>query len=56
MGRQKHYYVTYTAPKQELSFRNRTYVLRITIKQLCIDIHNVLMLIKDKHVYKIAKL
>ena len=48
MGKQKHYYITYTAPKSELSFRKRPHVRRTTIKQLRIDIHNGFMLIKDK--------
>ena len=48
MGRQKHYYVTYTAPKQELSFHKRPHIRKTVIKQLRIDIHNGLMLIKDK--------
>lgn len=48
MGKQKHYYITYTAPKSELSFRKRPHVRRTPIKQLRIDIHNGLMMIKDK--------
>lgn len=49
MAKQKHYYITYSAPKiQTLSNKRNTHIKMVNIKKLRIDISNQYMFIKGK--------